>query len=497
MNRICVLAIAGLACVLTVGVISPLSAETIVGDVFLNGYDGWTDVTPVSSVPSGVAVPYWYIPLLGEKCLTECSDGYITTSAANAGTVKGFNMVNTSFATPENYHLKATMATWDDDGFGILFGYKDENNYYRVSFRIQSNGNLGYPKGVSIQKVVNGTVTQHETYASFTPPLKAAVGTGSFDVDIAVTGSSFTVGINGGAPILSHTESGSTLLTDNHAYGVHSWYQTKNTWNGTELHSMSVTDSTNNVLKSHTFTNASPVAWTALKMKNSAGTGVTQGLFHFNFSNGTIVDDTNGYQWATTTKPNVDFIGPAVVLAEAGNAAWSDYEMKVRMSEKDNDGIGLLLRASIEEDGDATAFYRVNFCSEAIGTGNTRAPQGMSIQKFANGTWSELFRDDQVNPKFVYTPGTSFDVKATVVGNAITVQVNGLTYDTVYDTDNPILTGTAGFTNWGSGGVWNGVVYSAYGGVAGTPLLVAIPEPSTWILLGLAGMALLIRQRRR
>jgi hypothetical protein len=501
---------------------STASAAVLVGDVFLNGYDGWLD--KLSVVPAG-GYPNWGILLTEDKCLSESSDGRVSTGASNSGNCKGLNLVNSTYAVPGNfnYHLKAELSTYDNDGFGLLFGYQNEDNYFRIAFRQQPNGNLGYAPGVSVQKVVGGTVTQLATSTAFIPQVTDV----PFSVDVSVNNGSYAVSVNGTAiPALSGTESGSSLLTTYNTYGVHSWYQRYQDivlppatvlpddlrYRGTEVRSVTISDAADVTIGTHSFSGAVS-NWKALLMTNSAGSqGLTpsntaaaaqmRGNFHLDFRNGTIQDDTNGNLNATAaTTPNIDFIGPSVIINDTNSGAWADYEMKVRMGTADNDGIGLLVRASTDVNGNATAFYRINFDNEAMGTAGTRPPKGLSIQKFAGGTWSELFRDNQTTPVFVYTPGTPFDVKATVQGTAITVEVtqgaNVYTYPIVYDTTNPILTGSVGFTNWGCGSQDAGVVFGRYGGVAGTPLLTVIPEPATIVLLGMSLLGLVAWARRR
>src|SRR5690606_15670222 len=123
----------------------------------------------------------------------------------------------------------------------------------------------------------------------------------------------------------------------------------------------------------------------------------------------------NGFRYGSTaTGPNVldlnsDFIGPAVVLNEPGSENWANYELRTRIGTADNDGVGVLVRVQ-----DDDTFYRVTFASEVIGTNpaQLRAPQGLSVQKVIDGVWSELFREDQDNPLFLYndpvTGGDSF-----------------------------------------------------------------------------------------
>ena len=215
-----------------------------------------------------------------------------------------------------------------------------------------------------------------------------------------------------------------------------------------------------------------------------------------------ILQHSNGFLNATATAPNIDFIGPAVVVDEPGSIAFSDYEMRTRIGATDNDGMGVLLR--VQDDNN---FYRITFTNEATGTAGTRAPTGMSVQKVRNGVWSELYRDDSA-PLFVYTPGAAgttpgaglpmFDLTARAVGNVLTIQVvdsfgTVINYPLITDAVNPLLTGTVGLQTWGTENVY----YTGYGGVNG-PLLVVVPEPSV-SMLGMAatlGTVATLRRRR-
>ncbi|MBN1853788.1 MAG: PEP-CTERM sorting domain-containing protein, partial [Pirellulales bacterium] len=459
------------AWIVSLGWFAPrVSGEVLVGDVFVTGFEGWTD-TYVGPARIG-SPPNWGI-LLVDHWLSESSDGRegddLSAEAANSGLYTPYLMVNMADVTPATYDLTATMSTHDNDGFGIVFGYEDNNNYFRIGMRDQSSGNLGFPVGLSVQKVVNGTITQigwdggaFLPYTDGTP----------FEVVLNVDNSDWMVTIDD----LYFLAGSDSNLQGGH-YGVHSWAQKQvNTaeaggslQRGTVLQSISVSSTTLN--KTTDFGDAIPVAWRALQMVNSVGAigngGEDLGNFRQDFRNGTIQDDTNGYEWATSGTPNIDFIGPAVVINEPGSAAWTNYQMKVRMENGDNDGIGLLVRVA-----DDSTFYRINFSREGMGTTASRAPQGLSIQKCDMGSWSELFRDDQAAPKFIYTEDQPFDVIVSVVEDVIQVKViddpdgaaTVYSYDPVVDNSFSISQGSVGFTNWGSGDATNGIIFSPFGG---------------------------------
>ncbi|MCC7474744.1 MAG: PEP-CTERM sorting domain-containing protein [Pirellulales bacterium] len=278
--------------------------------------------------------------------------------------------------------------------------------------------------------------------------------------------------------------------------GVQSWAQayyssTKTPPWGTEVESVSVTQGAN-TLYQHTF-NSRPMAWRQLYMRNPTGDLATAGPPFPGPGSGLTADDLgnfgnvvgkpwifqhhNGYVNATSGAGNADFIGPAVVVDEPGSAALTNYEFRTRIGAGDNDGLGVLFRV---QDNDN--YYRVTFTNEATGAGDTRSPQGMSIQKFRNGVWSELYRE--TTPTFLYSVNTvgatpddagyqAFDLSVRVVGDKIKVAAKDhnnvvYTYPIIQDSSDPILSGSVGLHTWGTTEVY----YMGYGGQNG-PLVQA------------------------
>lgn len=519
-----VLAIVGMAVPAMAG-----PGDTLVGNPFILGYNGWNEVP--QAIETGGALPANWGISLRTGGLQESSDNRISGGGTNNQLVKSLMMVN-DFAAQGEYTLSSTVRVYDNDGGGLMFGYQDVNNWYRVTWRQQAGGGTGYPTGLSVQQCVGGTITSLGLNASWTPTISHMGGQTStepitpiapvdapFNISVKVTSAGWGVyveGANNGDPLVSGTDVPAGKI------GVHSWYQRQNgtsynpaypSW-GNDWNSVTVKDAGGTPVFQDTFnttspTAVSPVAWRSLQMVKQGGAtwlkqGDDYGNFHLDFRDGTIVDDSNGYEWATTTTGsttrNIDFVGPAIVVDSPGSANYGDIEMKVRLSTGDNDGIGVLVRVQ-----DDDSFYRVNFCNEAMGTNGQRAPQGLSIQKCDDGNWTELFRDDQEDPEFVYTPGQPFDLKVTVVGNGLRVQVikdpNGtpetIDYGWIYDSSDPLLTGTVGLAQWGNGNAGNGCVWGAYGGVAGTPLVIEIPEPATMCLLAVFGGVTMLARRRR
>jgi hypothetical protein len=482
---------------------SVAQAVTLVDDPFIGSYNDWVDTYP-GTAPVAGGLPDWRLHFFNET-LMESSDGRAGDGATNAGDYQPYVIVQNGLTTPETYDLSARMYTSDDDLFGLVFGWQDNDNYFRVSLREQAAGNLGGTRGLAVQKVVGGIVTQISPIGvgegHLGAPTQAMIDNREpIDVTVAVDGSNYSAsvaGVNGGVPLVS----GNDADLAPGKVGVLSWAQRTDTgttpsW-GVEVDSFTVTGATGGQLFHDTFSNFSPVAWRPLVMTNSAGDRLDEtdegddlGNFGLDFRNRAIQDNSNGFEWATETTPNVDFLGPAIVVDEPGSESFSDYEMRVRLGNRDNDGLGVLVRVQDDDN-----FYRVTFSNEGIGTTGERAPAGLSVQKVSDGVWTELFRDDQNSPLFLYEPGNvtdvpAFDLRVRAVGNELAIEViqdpdgaaNVISYPLIVDTDDPLLTGTVGLHNWGSGAGAGGTYFTNYGGTPG-PLLVRIPEPSTYVLL--------------
>jgi len=141
--------------------------DPLVGDVFLTGYNGWTDT--FTGVPAAGSPPSWGLHLRNGTVM-ENSDGRAGDGTGADGKFTPYLLVH-DMISPTVYTLSATLATTDNDGFGLVFGYQSNANYFRVAFRQEASNNLGFPQGVSVQKVASGIATQiGGPSAAFVPP---------------------------------------------------------------------------------------------------------------------------------------------------------------------------------------------------------------------------------------------------------------------------------------------------------------------------------------
>jgi hypothetical protein len=490
----------------------PAQAATLVGDPFASSYSGWTEAFPAPTRGGN-----WRLSLHSPALIdTNNANPPTAGGGTNTGLYEPDVMFQNNFTVGGTYDLSATMRTNDDDLFGLVWNYIDANNYYRTGIRQQpASGTFGGTEGLSVQKVVGGVVTQISPagtgIGAASPVTQAMIDARTpFSLKVAVDGvtGGYQVSFNN-TSVVSGTDAG--LINGSGKIGVQSWAQQSDAaavtpfW-GTEVESIQVAQGGGTVY-SETF-NARPIVWRALTEKNQASISVATagqskeliGNFGRSMFGPWIHQDSNGFLNATVN--NTDFIGPAVVVDEPGATGLTDYEMKVRIGAGDNDGLGVIVRAQ-----DDNNYYRITFASEATGAGTTRAPQGMSVQKVLNGTWSELFRE--VTPAYIYPfsaansfPTTAgfnwFDVSVKAIGNTLAIQVidhlgNTINYPLIPDTTNPLLSGTVGLHTWGT----EDVFWTNYGGVSGAPLLVEVPEPGTICLALLTAAALCTCKRRR
>jgi hypothetical protein len=486
------------------------SGQALVGDPFVNNlYAGWVD-----AFPPPVRAGNWRLSLHNPTLMDTNNANPPTAGATNNdGTYQPDVLVQNNFAAPGTYDLAATMRTSDDDIIGLVWNYQDPDNYFRVGIRQQAAGTFGGTQGLAVQKIVGGVLTQISPagvgVGAPSPITQAAIDNRTpFELKVVVDGTNWQV-LFDNTPVVNGTDPD---LVAGRKVGVQSWAQQSDVaavtpfW-GTEVESLRVTQGAN-TLYDQSFA-ARPVRWRQVVMPNAAGvTTMTTasrddvGNYGLDVNRPWVLQHSNGFENATTGAANVDFIGPAVVVDEPGSTSLSDYEMRVRLGAADNDGIGVLVRVQ-----DDDSFYRVNFSSEAMGTAGTRAPQGMSVQKVKDGVWSELFRDDQVAPLFVYTPGTAgqtpdsglpvFDLLVRAEGNALSIRViedpegvaRIIDYPVITDLNDPLLSGTVGLFNWGTENAY----YMNYGGDPG-PLVTVVPEPGALLVFGAVGA--LIRRRR-
>jgi hypothetical protein len=63
-------------------------------------------------------------------------------------------------AAGTNFVFRARLTAGDDDAFGLVFGYRDANNFHRVTFTRQRRTDPGFPwNGWNVDRKVNNVAT--------------------------------------------------------------------------------------------------------------------------------------------------------------------------------------------------------------------------------------------------------------------------------------------------------------------------------------------------
>jgi hypothetical protein len=446
-----------------------------------------------------------WIKKFGNGALEQVSSASMTDGSGKQGVeFQGPRLVagDTSWT---DYTFEYVSEARDNWGFGPLFRFQDEKNFYRLTF----NGNStsanaippsGPPTGLSIQKVVDGVYT--ELWKDTDPTASGDNGTDT----TASNGVGFIYGdtqspttfriwrtrvkLTGSAPLTIRieidgiaedgTESPNyyvATVTDatpllNGKIGFHSFAQTAN-----ELRNIKVwTTDPNSPIFQDAMGTPDPKGWIdataglptgydqggALSGQQT-GTGTTGTAAGAPISGFGIRPDLNALgvrdnRWkvgtyidaSNATRGCINFDGPRAVV---GLPNWQDYVYGVDLRQFDNDGIGIVFRYQNENN-----FYRLMFMSEA-GNGNGGPPQGVSVQKRLNGAWSELYYNGSTS-FFIYTPGQRWRTQVTCTGANFDVLITeidgpriGQTHSFSFnDSTDPILMGKVGVTTWGSNG---------------------------------------------
>ena len=316
-----------------------------------------------------------------------------------------------------NFTYNARLIAGDDDAFGLIFGYRDGNNFYRVTFTRQRRTEPGYP-GTAGTWIARSATSRPTCSATGPDHVESFFNTQyqPFDVTITVSGNNlFSMTVlddpEGARTEYKLVEAKPLPGPANGRVGMTVWGMS-----GTALRGFRIQNPTLDPVKIVGNPNAL-TNWTAVVPPRSGGDNTMGsgnggrpiwslalgpnpfGTLHEN-------SDANGGDDAAGV---VDFAAASLV---AGNVTWSNYVVTARILPADDDAHGLLLRYK-----DELNFYRVALRSQDSPTGPRR---GLSIQKVVNGVWDEVYHDDPV--KFDPLPNVAYDITA-ILGNRLQLVV--------------------------------------------------------------------------
>lgn len=457
-------------------------------DDFNRGIPGWTSVQPPGTYLDGPM--RWQYDIVSGAFLEQSN---IYTDAADASPSATAVMLVNDANAGTNFTYKARLTAGDDDAFGLIFGYRDQNNFYRVTFTRQRRTVPGYPwNGWNVDRRVSGVSTN--LFGHGTPDhVESFFNTSRqpFDVTIAVTGNNlFSLTVlddpDGAKTEYKLVEAKPLPGAANGRVGLVTWGMS-----GTALRGFRIANPTLDPVKIVGNPNAL-TNWTAVVPPRADGSGLdpTTGnagvpiwslALGQNGAFGTLHENSDSFG-GNDAEGQVDFVAPSLV---AGDVNWSNYVVTARIIPADDDGHGMLLRYKDEKN-----FYRVALRSQSSGTG---ARKGVSVQKVVDGVWEEVFHEDA--PKFDPVANTAYDITAVMVGTRLQLQVIGnptgaaqtFSYGPFDITGTTVPTGKIGFFSWAMSRTEFDFV-RVYG-IDGAPLQVASPYGNPSPAAGLHGFA--------
>lgn len=404
----------------TVLLTAPLSqTQVLFDDDFNRGIPGWSAIQPEDTYLDGPM--RWQYDIVSGSFL-EQSNIY-TGPAGGSTTAKAVMLINEA-VTGETFEYSARLVAGDDDAFGLIFGFQDENNFYRVTFPRQSRDGAAYPYNEwNVDRFKDGVP---ENLFGFSMPnhFTTFINTNAqaFDVIIEVTtGNNLTLKVQDDAenfPI-------EYILVDNQPLpeaaagqvGMFTWGMSGNAPRGFQIKNLALSPEAlvgnPNALSDWEVVSLARADGETALIGGNAGVGIWSLALGVDGSYGTLHENSDAYNTATDINgnSNIDFISPTVV---AGDTAWVDYQASFRILPQDDDGHGALVRFV-----DANNFVRIAFAQQGTGVG--RPWQGLSVQQCVNGVWSEVFHED--SPTFVPTSGVAFDLFATLIGSQLQLQI--------------------------------------------------------------------------
>lgn len=388
--------------------LAPLAARSAVlfQDEFNQGIPGWTAVKP-----RGV---YWNGPLRWEydlvhRAIVERSNIYTDTPLVSPSAIAPMLINGAVARAPFTY--SARMTAGDSDAFGLVFGYQNETNFYRLYFSQLSRAGFPY-RGCTVDRKTNGV------WSTLTPPSTAFLyATGrTFDVTLSVdVANRATVEIVddplGAATAYRPINNLALPTAADGQVGVLTWGMGSYYPRGFRIQNLALSPAG---LQGNLYgmTNWTPVVPPKANGSAALSGGIREASWFFSANErgpgGTLTEDSDACAENNAANP-ADFTGPTIV---AGDSAWSNYVVAARIVPHDMQGQGLILRYQ-----DPSNFYRIALA--ALQFEATGLPGGLSVQKNVNRVYTQIHRDNPVN----YAPrlNVPYDLVAQIATNTLNI----------------------------------------------------------------------------
>ena len=406
-----------------VAVVTPATAQTLLEENFSSGFEEWTVVHPPGAFNGSTR---WQVGAGGET-LFENSNVRAPDSAG---------MLINDAKTGENYTYKALLMSGDDDGIGLVFGYKDSSNFYRIMFAAQEERNTFPGEGWLLEQVVDGSAIHlgGDDYSEDWEPEFIYIQGYPFEVTIKTKGKKLSITVvddpeeDGTEYELVNNLSIPTNADGN--VGLASWEQAGGIPSGSHFSDISVDgkeaampnplEGWEEVIPMDDFLeggNEGIPLWSVGITTDSAAGGILTESSNSGLIGTEIEVGDEEYN------TNIDWVGGMLVK---GDAKWKDYRISTKLHPYPFcaftgcwvNGHGVIFRYKDPEN-----FYRLSFSSRNPGDSLPR--QGVSIQKVVNGEWSEVFWEKGAafsTKKFVPSgkaDQSEFNLNMSMIGNQL------------------------------------------------------------------------------
>lgn len=299
-----------------------------------------------------------------------------------------------------NYSVEAILKSTDNDGIGLMFYYKDPNNYYKVDLDSERNFRKLFKVKNGVETTLASSAGAYTVGADMT--LKATVRYGKI-----------TVTLNGANLFGTVTDSDLTG-------GTVAMYS----WGSQNAYYEDVRVQPANALMTDDFNDNNINGWTVVDE------GTINAPSTWSVVRGEVGQTSNIYGPDVSSTNNRK--GTFAYYNNSGAFSWTNYSYSAILRSTDDDGIGLMFRYQNQNN-----YYKLDLDKQR---------NFAKLFKVVNGV--ETMIATATAPG--YTQGANSNLEVKVIGNQIQVFQDGKDIFGGPVTDNSLTTGTVAMYCWGN-----------------------------------------------
>ena len=287
--------------------------------------------------------------------------------AAYSWTRAAAMLINDTVAGASNFTYTVRIRAADNDACGLIWGYQDEDNFYRVTFARQTDRTDWPFPGWDVDRMVNGAFTDLFGKGNTLEPYTEFIYTADrfFDVIVGMTNGLFSLTVvddptNAAPTVYKLVQSRVLPAAVAGKVGVFTWGQQVDVGDG--LPSVGVRFHRVSLLPTPLAGTTNPLAptWTSVVTPRGANgatnlTPIWALALNENGTTSRLREASGTYFSADNVAAySTNFAAVSIVAGDALN--WSNYVFSARCIPADDDGWGLLVRYT-----NPTNWYRIGF----------------------------------------------------------------------------------------------------------------------------------------